>query len=147
MIPLNPAQLVAQNDPWMQGSQPSIPFFQLIRSLFLRTGGASGIPFTVGANLAAAGVNQATALALVNDFNEITSGSGGVSLDALQAGQFQWVYNGLGGNVNVYPARNGQINALTVNSAFVLGSGKTQMFWCPKLLGTGAPFYRTITLG
>ena len=145
MIPLNPQQLPPQNSDWVSGSHMTQKAFFLIRSLFNRTGGNSGIPNTVGAGLTAAGASQVTALALTNDFNEVTGGSGGVMLAMLRPGQLQWVYNGLGGGLNVYPFSNGQIDANAVNGAYSLNAGKTQMFWCPKLLASGGTFYRSVS--
>ena len=61
--------------------------------------------------------------------------------------QQQWVYNGIGGNLNIYPALGGQIDADAVNLPYVLANGKTQIFTCTKLLATGASFYRSLQLG
>ncbi len=146
MIPQYPYQLLTQTENWITGGSPSTRFFYLIRALFNRTGGSSGIPLTVGPALVAAGVGQSTALVLANDINEVLTGSGGVALASLQPGQLQIVYNGLGGNLNVYPVHNGQINALGNDAPFVLGSGKTQFFICYKLQTNGGPLYRTVTL-
>jgi hypothetical protein len=148
MIPPYPIQLISQKD---QSVNPdgslSNKFFFLIRNLFNRTGMASGYPFQVGAALVAQGATQSAALPLTVDYNEILTGNGGVLLAALQPGQQQWVYNGIGGNLNVYPALTGQINAEAVNAPYVLANGKTQVFTCTKLLTTGGSFYRTLVLG
>ncbi len=125
---------------------PTKEYYYLFRSLFNRGGGNTGISFTAGANLTASGTGQSNALVLVNDFNEVLNGSGGVTLTALQAGQFQLVFNGLG-SLNIYPAVNGQIDALAVNAPYSLANGKTQIFWCPKLLTSGGSFYRSLQLG
>jgi hypothetical protein len=148
MIPRYPIQLIKQTDESVNpNGSLSTAFFYVIRDLFNRTGMAAGYPFQVGAGLVAAGAVQSTALQLTEDYNEVLTGNGGVMLTALAPDQQQWVYNGLGGNLNVYPALMGQINALAVNAPFVLGSGKTQIFICTKLLTTGGSFYRTVTLG
>lgn len=146
MIPLNPNQLPAQNENVIHGSQLTAKFFYLIRALYNRTGGNSGIPFTVGSSLVAAGADQAHALALGNDFNSVTSGSGGVALAQLQPGQFQVVFSGIG-SLSVYPFLKGQIDALAVNSPYILSNGKSQLFWCDSLLATGGSFYRSLQLG
>lgn len=150
MIPVYPQQLLARTAQWVSGPQPSTAFFYLIQALFNRTGGDSGVPFTSGSGLTATGSTQATALALTDDFNEVTGGVAGtgVQLANLQPGQFQLVFNGINsGNLDVWPASGGQINALGNNIHFALTNGKTQIFWCVKLQSNGAPLYRTITLG
>jgi hypothetical protein len=148
VISLNPYQLLSPTVAWLNQDQtPVVSFYNLIRALYNRTGGQSGVPFQASANLAAAGSTQATATAATLDYNEFTSGAGGAILAALQPSQFQVVYNGIGGNLSVYPATSGEIDALGVNSPYTLGSGKTQIFWCPKLLTSGATFYRSTQLG
>ncbi len=90
---------------------------------------SAGITSSVGTGIAAAGVNQATATLLTNDWNEVTSGTGGgVLLSSLQAGQNQVVFNNSGGSISVYPPPGGTINALLVNQAFVLSSGTRATF-------------------
>lgn len=147
MIQANAQQLPTQNSAWITGNSLTNGAFYLIRALFLRTGGASGVPNTVGSALVASGANQANGLALANDYNEVLTGSGGVVLAKLQPGQLQWVFNGLAGNLNVYPFLSGEIDGLAVNAPFVLGNGKTQIFTCVKLLASGGCFYRPTTLG
>lgn len=147
MIPRYPQQLPPQEGQWIKGQSLNLPAFSLLKALFLRSGGNSGIPFTVGAALVAAGVDQPSALGLSNDFNEVLSGSGGVALAALQPGQWMLVFNGLGGGLNVFPASKGQIDALAVNAAYPLNAGKTQIFWCAKLLTSGGSFYHSVQLG
>ncbi len=147
MITPYPTQLLTQTEDWITGGSPSTRLFYLIRALFNRTGGASGIPLTVGSKLVGAGVDQSSALVLANDVSEILSGSGGVALASLQPGQLQIVFNGLGGNLNVYPVKNGQINALGNNAPFVLAGGKTQFFICYETQANGGPLYRTVALG
>lgn len=148
MIPRYPIQLIKQTD---QSVNPdgslSTAFFYVIRDLFNRSGMAPGYPFQVGAALVAQGAAQSTALQLTVDYNEVLTGNGGVLLTALAPDQQQWVYNGTGGNLNVYPALGGQIDADAVNQPYVLANGKTQIFTCTKLLATGASFYRSLQLG
>ncbi len=149
MIPLFPTQQLAQNTPYVNGDgTPVTAFYYLIRALFNRTGMNNGIPFTVGSGLMATGSDQANALALGDDFNEVTGGGGGVALDALHPGQLQLVYNGIGGNLNVYPALSAQIDALAINVPYVLANTKTQIFWCSSLLpNSGGSQYRSVQLG
>ena len=149
VIPLNPHQFIA-NKLKLTKSDGSLnnegSFF--MQSLFQRTGGASGIPNSSNAAVASTGIGQTDATLLTDDFNYVTQGSGGVILKALQPGQLQWVHNATLGNLNVYPATNGQINALAVNAPYVLATGTMQIFWVPNLLPTtGGTFYKTITLG
>lgn len=149
MIPLFPTQLLAQNTPYMNGDgTPVTAFYFLVKALFDRTGQNNGIPFTVGAGLVPAGTSQADALPLVDDFNEVIAGGGGVVLDALRPGQLQLVYNGSGANLNIYPALAGVIDALTPNVPYSLPNTKTQIFWCSSLMsGSGGPQYRSVQLG
>lgn len=85
---------------------------------------------SVGENLAAAGTNQATALQLENDWNQITAGpaNAGVMLSALDAGQSQTVLNSGAIPYNVYPPPGAQIDALGLNAAFSLASGAKKTF-------------------
>ena len=148
MIPLYPQQLFQPSNPIVTNNGVGTnAFFYLIRALFNRTGGNSGIVDTVGANLTAVGNSLATALALSNDYNEILNGGGGVSLAVLQPGQRQWVYNGTGGNLNIYPGINGAIDTLGAELPYVLANSKTQIFVCYKLLSTGGSFFRSTQLG
>ena len=147
MIQRFPHQLPPERGQWVRDQSVTRPHFSLLKALFERTGGNSGISSTVGSALTAAGTTQATALVLSNDFNTVTLGSGGVALAALQPGQFMLVFNLVGGNLNVYPASNGQIDALAVNAPYVLANDKTQIYWCEKLLASGGSFYRSIKLG
>ena len=148
VIPLNPHQMPASTVRLTKhDGTPTTPFYYLLHSLFQRGGGNTGVINTSGATLSAAGASQADAPELVNDFNEITDGTGGVRLKALQPGQQHRVFNGTAGNLNVYPATDGQINALGNNTPYVLPSGTTQIFWVPALMSNGGSQYRTITLG
>lgn len=150
MIPIYPyPQFPPQNERILDGGGKMLqPFYYLLRALFLRGGGNSGIPLTVGNALKASGVSLATALQLTNDLNEILSGSGhGVSLYPLQPGQWQLAYNGSGGSVSVYPDAGGQIDALGTSTAYSLANTKSQIFWCASTLSSGAHQYRSLQLG
>ncbi len=149
VIPLNPHQFIANKLKLTKGDgslNNEGSFF--MQSLFQRTGGASGIPNSAKGAITAAGINQSSATLLTDDFNHVTQGTGGVVMKNLQPGQLHWVHNATSGNLNVYPASSGQINALAVNAPYVLAAGTMQIFWVPKLLsGTGGTFYKSITLG
>lgn len=77
---------------------------------------------SVDSNLTATGANQATALQLSSQWNEITTtpAGTGVLLQALQTGQSQTVFNQGANALNVYPPPGGQIDALGVNVAYSL---------------------------
>jgi hypothetical protein len=120
----------------------------LLLALYNRTGDGSGIPLSVGNDLEATGATQQTALGLTNDYNEVLTGSGGgVALLALKPGQSQIVFNGSGGNIDVYPPAGSQIDSDGVNDPYLLGNDKTQIFTCWGLLASGAPYYRSLQLG
>jgi len=90
---------------------------------------SAGITSSVGSGIVAAGVNQATATLLTNDWNEVDSGTGGgVLLASLQSGQSQLVFNNTGGSISVYPPPGSNIDALLTNQAFVLGAGVRTTF-------------------
>lgn len=147
MIPVISQPLPARNTSLFGPGGLATSWYYLLRALHLRTGGVNGIPFTVGANLTATGTMQEHALALNDDYNEILHGSGGVVMAKLQPAQTQSVFNGLGGNLNVYPFPGGQIDASAVNAAYVLGAGKTQVFTGYSRNAQGFPFYRSLQLG
>lgn len=148
MIPLYPQQLFQPNSQIVdQNGVGTKLFFYLIRALFNRSGGNSGLPFVVASNIAAAGKSQNTATALSTDYSEVLTGSGGVVLAGLQPDQQQWVFNGSGAPINVYPPVNGQIDAIAVNDAYPLANGKTQVFTCTSLLNSGGSFLRSFQPG
>lgn len=126
----------------------------LIRALYNRTGQGTGIPLTVGNNLTALGTTQAGALELINDLNEVlnvSAGNTGVrllsTLGTLKPTQAQWVYNGTGSGINVFPPSGGQIDSLGTNNAYSLANGKQQIFTCWGLLASGVPYFRSLQLG
>jgi hypothetical protein len=150
LIPVWPQQLIGPKDEVLShagGFSRSV--FYLIRALFERTGGDSGLIDTVGADLDATGDTLATAEVLSNDYNEVLNAIGtGVVLAQLQPSQYQWVFNGTGGDLDVYPPPPGEIDALGVAQPYVLANGKTQIFFCVKLLPvTGGQFFRSLQLG
>lgn len=85
---------------------------------------------TVDTGLKSTGANQATALQLSSQWNEIDTvpAGTGVLLEALQPGQSQVVFNASGTNLNVYPPPGSTINALAINDPFVLGGGLRATF-------------------
>ena len=107
-------------------------WWYFIWAMYNRGGGQSGVIDQVENAIAAAGASQATAYQLSRDYSEVLQGAGGVVLANLQPGQRQWVFNGTGGNINVYPFLNAnapwQIDALGINQPYILANGKTQRF-------------------
>ena len=102
------------------------------RALYNRTGESVGTPFSTGNNLVGTGTTQATALPLIDDWNNITAGSG-VILPAMTMGQSITVFNNSGGNVNVYPPVGGILNVLgvvtPVNIPYVSSSPDALIFY------------------
>lgn len=148
MIPLYTTQLIQPKERIISNDGSSAQsLFYLIRDLFLRTGGQSGIPLTVGASLVAAGSTQADAFELSEDFNEVISvpvGNDGVRLAALQPGQSQKVVNADAVSaLKVYPAPGGSIDAAGIDVPYSMPSGTTQIFTCYSLNSGGGSFYRT----
>ena len=90
------------------------------RALWNRTGQLNGTPYAVADNLVATGTTQSDALALVADWNNVTSapsGTTGVLLPALTAGQMVWVFNNdPGQNLRVFPPSGASITYQAVNS-------------------------------
>jgi hypothetical protein len=117
-------------------------FWYFLRALWNRTGMGSGITVAVGNDLTAVGTSQANALPLTDDYNEVLHGSGaGVALAALQPGQFQIVFNGSGGNINVYPDAAG--STIDGGASYLLGNASSQEFWCTQVTGGGARVFRS----
>lgn len=85
---------------------------------------------SVGDGLTATGTNQATALQLSSQWNEVdtTPVGTGVLLSGYQPGQAQVVLNAGVNPLKVYPPPGMQINALGVNAPFALGAGLRQTF-------------------
>ena len=83
---------------------------------------------SVGLSLVASGATQATALQLTDQWNVVTSGSGGVLLAVSQPGQIQIVFNKSGSGINVYPPPGYNIDAAAANVAYSLANPKVQIF-------------------
>lgn len=85
---------------------------------------------SVDSDLTATGTNQATALQLSSQWNEITTTlpGTGVLLQALQTGQSQTVFNEGANALNVYPPPGAQIDTSAVNVPYVLGAGLRHTF-------------------
>lgn len=149
MIPIYPyPQFPPQSERILDGGGKMLqPFYYLLRALFLRGGGNSGVPNTAANALTATGNSQATALQLTNDFNAVLLGSGGVSLYPLQPGQWQLVFNRTGGNLNIYPDVGGEIDQLSINAPYVLATTKSQLFWCATTFASGGHVYRSFQPG
>lgn len=91
----------------------------------LNKASSAKVTATVDQGLAATGVNQATALQLSAEWNEVDTvpAGSGVLLSAYQPGQSQTVFN-LGAHaLLVYPPPGLQIDALGVNAAYSLAVG------------------------
>jgi hypothetical protein len=140
VIPLYPFQQQPQTQSLVgRIGEARQTFYNFLRALFLRTGGNSGIPDTVGNDLTAAGQ------VLSDDYNEILHGPGGIVILAnLQGGQRQVVYNGSGGGIGIFPFGAGLIDGA---ASYSLANGKTQIFTCYGLLANGSPYYRSTQLG
>ena len=95
-----------------QKQQVTTPWMAFFRALYLRTGESVGTPFSTSNNLVSTGTTQATALPLVDDWNNITGGGFGVILPAMTMGQSITVMNNSGGNVSIYPPLGGNLNVL-----------------------------------
>lgn len=109
----------------------TIPGTNFWKALWLRTGGGTGIPNQLGTALTGAGTTQADALALMADWNEVTTAAtnSGVLLPTLTGGQPCVVFNRGAHTLKVYPPSLAQIDALGANAAYSLASLKTQIFW------------------
>jgi hypothetical protein len=79
---------------------------------------------SVATGLVATGGNQATALLLTNDWNEISTSSvgSGVLLGSLQAGQSQVVFNASPNIIQIYPPPGAGINGGAANAPVTLGT-------------------------
>lgn len=110
----------------------TVPWSNFFQSLWQRTGAGTGISNKVMTGLTATGLTQATALKLTTDWNEVdtVAANSGVMLPSLQPGQPVMVFNGGANALLVYPATGIQIDALGVNVAYSLATGKTQIFNC-----------------
>lgn len=86
---------------------------------------------TIDNGLVSTGTNQATALLLSSQWNEVDTvpAGSGVLLASYQPGQSQVVFNGDPSQaLLVYPPPGMSINALAVNVAFSLASGSRATF-------------------
>lgn len=103
--------------------------YQYLLSL-LNAAASSQSTSTVDTGLVATGTNQATALQLVKQWNEVdTVAPGtGVLLSAYQKGQAQTVFNQGANALLIYPPPGSQIDALGVNVAYSLASGARVTF-------------------
>ena len=97
------------------------------------------------ATMAAAGTTLAGANEVVADIAMVTSGTGGVRLDALNVGEERVVINGINGtsaiDLNVYPVSGGSINNATASSPLVLPQNKAVRFKAIDGAGNVAAFF------
>ena len=105
--------------------------------LYNRTGLGTGIVpiVTPPPGLKATGAGLDDALLLTQDWNDVQSGAGaGVAIASgldLKPGNDIWVFNGSGGNINVYPPdATSQIDALGAGTPYVLATTKLRCFQC-----------------
>jgi hypothetical protein len=105
----------------------------------LQTNGTAGDPQWVPrdptrAAVSSAGVTQAAATQLVQDWNVITSGSPGegVALRVSFAGKAQWIYNATVSDKLVYPqfGDGARINGMAIDAPFTMPAGSSVEFRC-----------------
>jgi hypothetical protein len=102
-----------------------------LMALGLQSGPARAIGSNINLAVAAAGSSQTTATVLVNDYNVVTTGSGGVMLIPAGGASENAVVNQLGGNCTVYPQVGQTIYGagnVTVNVGVVIPTNKTGLF-------------------
>ena len=121
MIQLFPTNFPPSNTPIIdEKGAMSIPGMAFFRALWNRTGQNNGSAYATADTLSSTGTTQADALALTNDWNNITTVSTGtgVLLPALTQGQMVWVFNNdPAQNLNVYPPIGASITYQSVTSA------------------------------
>jgi hypothetical protein len=89
-------------------------------------------PFKTGAALTATGTNQATALQLAANINQVTTtaASTGVILAASPgAGDWMMIYNGGANPLKVYPQTGGTLNGLSTNTGITLAVKTSVIFF------------------
>ena len=117
-MPAFPTAFPDQNTPLLsQQGVMTITGMAFLRSLWNRTGGANGVPFTAGETAAGAGHGPQ----LTFDINTVTGSGDNVTLPDMQPGQQVWVYNRTSNtDLFVWPASgtiNGGPSADIVSSA------------------------------
>lgn len=103
--------------------------YQYLLSL-LNAAASSQATATVDGPLTATGTNQATALQLSAQWNEVDTvpiGSGAL-LSALNEGQSQTIFNNGANPLLAYPPPGGNINALAANAPFSIAAGSRATF-------------------
>lgn len=93
---------------------------------------ANGLKVSVSAALTAAGTGQSDALQLTSVLNQVTTAASGTGVKLYAtpvAGDVQIVYNGGANVMRVYPQTSGTINQLSANSAILLPTNTTVMFF------------------
>lgn len=103
--------------------------YQYLLSL-LNAASSSQATASVDSALTATGANQATALQLSSQWNEVDTvpAGTGVLLQLLQPGQSQIVFNQGANALNVYPPPGLKIDAMAVNIPFSLVAGARRTF-------------------
>jgi hypothetical protein len=113
-----------------QDGTPTTNFYKYLLALFNRTGAGTGIVPIVSGPLTAAGGSQADALALANDWNNVTAAfaGSGVVMPQMSPGNDISVLNNSGTPINVYPFPGASINAASQNSPYSLAPGDLALF-------------------
>jgi hypothetical protein len=116
-------------------SYTGVQFLLSVAMAIAQKGSFAGGPTATG--LTATGTNQATALQLTAQSNEITQATAGsgVLLSALQQGQSQTVVNASSQTVKVYPPPGATING-AASLSVAPGAQDTFDFWTPTKILT-----------
>lgn len=111
-------------------------YYRLLRALFDRTGGGSGIPILPPASVVGAGAGQANGAKLMPGVNFVTATGDCVMPASLRAGNFLVVVDVTpSAALKVFPAPGIQIDALGANNAYTMNPGgavafaTVQLFW------------------
>lgn len=109
--------------------------FGLIRALWLRTGGGTGIVPQVSDPITATGTTINDAFQLSDDWNLVTVVplGAGVAISSelgLQPGNDIWVYNSSANDLSVYPPSNAIIDQLAVGVPYNLLPNRLRCFQC-----------------
>lgn len=126
MIPTNPFGIFPQEPITPGGDKLHTTWDRFLRAIYARTGGQSGVPFTI--HPAVQGGAAASAPTLSEDFNVVTVGPN-VRLANIQPAQTQQVTNATGANLTILPPSSQHtIDNLTPGTGYVLANGKSQRF-------------------
>lgn len=128
MIPTNAFGVFPQGPLHGQDGNIHMTWDRFLRAIYARTGGSSGVPFTMHAAVIGGANNILQAPTLSEDFNVVVSGPA-AKLPNLQPGQSQQVTNNTGGNLTIFPPTSlHNIDNLNPGVGYVLANGKSQRF-------------------